>query len=70
MGWRNVSWTEYCQWLTGKLVVSETIDSDEAVIITFSDGSQAIIESNFDHGYSEYTPGFGLQPPSVRVSND
>lgn len=67
MNWRHVSWTEYCKWLTGKTVSKEEITSDNEVQITFSNGSQAIIESNYDYGYSDYTPGDGIQAPTVKI---
>lgn len=69
--WRTLSWTEFCQWLSGKRVRDET-DDQGTTSLDFEDGSQARLTSIMRPGtpaYSEYTPGSDgeIKPPKCEV---
>lgn len=68
---RSITWSEFCTWVSGKKVIEEFSDryglDAEHVYLKFDDGSKAIITSNYDEGYSEITPGNGIEPPTVKV---
>lgn len=40
---------------------------DYSVILTLKDGSELHFISEYDAGWSEYTPGDGIQPPSAKL---
>jgi hypothetical protein len=42
-------------------------DGDGETVIDFLDGTRALVESEYDHGWSDLTPGDGIQPPSVSI---
>lgn len=71
--WRTLTWSEFCVWLQGRRVVSDTGEGDDATqTLTFDDGSVAELTSektDGSPGYSEYTPGSDghLKTPTVRV---
>jgi hypothetical protein len=69
---REISWSEFCTWVVGKKVAKEIDDpfgnTKDRVILEFEDGSMAEIISNYEGPWSEYTPGNGIEPPTVQVS--
>jgi hypothetical protein len=65
--YRSVTWQEFCDWVQAKRVASTKSLSEGRVQIVFADGTEAIVASDYDEGYSEMTPGDGLQEPTVSV---
>lgn len=47
-------------------IASERTESDK-VILVLKDKSELHFISEYDAGYSEYTPGSGIEPPSAKL---
>jgi hypothetical protein len=65
--WKDIGWVEFLRWSASKVPAGEMESSNSEVLIKFHDGSSAIIKSNYDQGWSEYTPGTGIEPPTVKI---
>ena len=64
----QITWREYCKWVSSK-TLSKVEEHSDHVIMHFSDGAEAMIDSTYkEHAaYSEYTPGWTeATMPTVR----
>lgn len=57
-----VSWTKFCEWVQGKIVVSET-NERRATVVYFSNGAKATFHSDFQVRFGEKT----AEPPLVEI---
>lgn len=66
--WTHKSWFEFCVWMQGRTIKAESRGEEAGeTLLMFDDGSAAIVASNYEHDYSDETPGQGIQMPSVKV---
>ena len=66
MKWRNISWTEYVNWVQGKRVIdgSGCYNNDwSTAVVIFDDGSKACMKSN----YQAFESGSYAEEPTVMV---
>ena len=69
----SITWKEFCTWVQGKTLDREVDEEREncaghVTRMHFHGDYLAIIESTCDMGYSELTPGSGIEPPTVQVN--
>ena len=66
-----MKWGELPAFIADKVVVAEQADVEKngTVKLTFACGCSVVVSSEYDDGYSEITPGAGIEPPTVEATH-
>jgi hypothetical protein len=67
LGFVPIEWAAFCDWVQGKLIKDTRPIDEGRVWLMFTDGTEAVVASDYDYGYSPETPGEGVLPPMVSV---
>ena len=70
-----IAWEAFWVWAKGKDLKEikqgyfnfDSTPPKGSTLLIFTDGSEALIKSDYEEDWSEVTPGDGLQPPIVEI---